>query len=389
MSKIEVVSKKTKKIIPAVVAGDNGYEDVNEWKGLTTEKAAKNRFKALIKKGQAYTFVQNDSSIIVFAVEDNLKVDGTYHIAYWKTDSMGSYNNALNMLIATLAEKEIKDIVIFFNSNDVETRDKFNGKDKAMIFQDQIYISNSLDASGNDEWEAANIGTVEEMFKVEEEIESYKEYNESKETETIPVKDQEETISVEETPVAEEIAEESVVEEQPTDSFGEQPEVYSEEVYAEPTPVDQEEVLTENNVEEVVAEEPKSDHNWAEEFFKLKGDHANGILSNEERFSPQGKVKNAYAKIDDPKTMKNSIDSLEELRRASDRVGEPVEDSYEATRKMVLENLKRLSASNKANKEAADKAFSEDKNSNELCDRVTADDLLNKIIEMKEKISNK
>ncbi len=378
MSKIELVSKKEKKLIAAIIAADNGNLETTEWKGVDNDKVALKQIKPLLKKDGLYKVEMPNDGLVIFSVTDRKAIDGTYHVHYWKTENIDNYGNALTILVNKLAEQDIKNLVIEFNKNDTNTIANFKNNNKIMIFEGAFYNTTTTDELGNDEWSSLEMPSFDEVFKEDADVE-FKEYSTPTEPATGSNEAQAES----------EVATEAINE------YAETVEQEAANVEQEAANVEQEQPqveINDNVVEEsetevkVKTEEPKTD--WAKEFYALRGDHQNGILSNEERFH-NNRVQNAYAKSEEP-LAKTDTSSLKTLRTSSDKVGQEMteESTYEATRKMVLENLEKLRQINKNNNEEVKSTFKE-KEVTSIGKKVSSDDLLNKINEIKAKCQSK
>ncbi len=224
MNKVELVSKKDKKLISMVMAADDGNSESKDWAGITDSKAILKKLKPLLKNDGLYKVEQSDTEFVIYAVNDNRSVDGTYHINYWKTDALDNFGNSLSLLVKHLAEKDIKNLVIEFNTKDTESINKFKNNKKIMIFEGGFYNTTTKDELGNDEWSSLDMGSFDDVFKTDDSVE-FKEYaststtsEEKPEVETVPLNSHEEasttseeTVSTEE-PVVEATSETPVIE---------------------------------------------------------------------------------------------------------------------------------------------------------------------------------
>ncbi len=396
MSKVELVSKKEKKLIAMIMAGDDGNSESKDWSGVTETKAILKKIKPLLKNKGLYKVGPSDSEFAIYAVQDNRSVDGTYHVNYWKTESLDNYGNNLSLLVKHLAEKDIKNLVIEFNSKDTDSISKFKDNKKIMIFEGKFYNTTTKDELGNDEWSSLEMPSFDEVFKVDDSVE-FKEYTST--TSSFEQEQPTEAATSEESTSTEQ----NIVETTTTETTTNETPIVEETVNVEQASTNEETINVDTNYYEQPVEEQtqvaeevqpaeevkeQSKIDWAQEFYKLRGDHNNGILSNEERFK-NNRVQNAYAKSTDVLT-KTDTTSLETLKQSSDNVGKEPESTYESTRRMVLENLERLRNLNKTNNEEVKTTFAETEQPKEsVGNKVTTDDLLNRINEIKAKCQNK
>ncbi len=166
-----------------------------------------------------------------------------------------------------------------------------------------------------------------------------------------------------------------------------------QENYQESHELENQEIQQQEYNEQLEKENLEKSQKWANEFYQLRGEDANGILSTKERF-PQKEFEE-YDPLDISK-ISYDLKSLSTLKIKSDNVGNNDYNAtnfstYEQARKNVLESLENLKKTNKKGHDSIDTiGVSKSKKEETLSERSNAsvEEMKKRIDDLKEKINN-